>query len=393
MGTTAGSLGSAALYYGFAFLMVIWMVVKIARSSGLMAVATFFIWPLAIVSLIKNWGDPDTDIRIPFFATVLALGLSLFMVSRGVDNAMLEYAPYFSEEDLALIAEENPEAYAQIMQARAQFEADGGTLEDEGGSDLDLAPASIEAADAPSSASSATTTSVDDAQAPAPRPPVEIDPEVELAKAVKGLSYLYHAVELKGANAQLVVPPRFRFIPAVRLSRIAELRSQPLQPGTLGWVTHDTIDLAHPEAWAVEVRLLDIGATRLTGSNEEINDELRALADTVLLDTSKARFGSEGFVPRWDAERALLTWSLSGKDGRVEQRAVRPLRQAVLQFSVSGLEPSQRELGLRATRLLAASVVPAEGHAWQYASEAGTAASTNLIEWMRGRRAAASTKP
>jgi hypothetical protein len=390
MGTAVGSFGSAMGYYALAFVMVIWMVVKIARGSGLMALATFFIWPLAIISLIKNWGDPDTDIRIPFFAAVVALVLSVFMVGRGVDNAIIDMAPYFSEEELALIASENPEAYAQIMQARADFEADasdGGDGEWE--EEEDISPPSNQAPARPAAASELVATRaampMSKPTAPAAPLPSGRELEVQLAMAANGMSFRYASVELPAAHARLALPSRFRFIPALRLQQLARLRNQPLLPGSLGWITHDTVDLAQPDAWVIELRFVELGRGRLAAAGEDLDAALQALAGAEALDGSGRRLGSEAFAPHWDAERTLLTWSLVDADGRAEHRAAAPLRHGALLFSIAGLEPEQREIGLRATRLLAASVQPQTEWAWQAPAERGAAAAgANLLQWMQG---------
>jgi hypothetical protein len=391
MGTAIGSFGSAMGYYALAFVMVIWMVVKIARGSGLMALATFFIWPLAIISLIKNWGDPDTDIRIPFFAAVVALVLSVFMVGRGVDHAMIDMAPYFSEEELALIASENPEAYAQIMQARADFEAEAGEWEEdewEEGEE-DASPPSSRAASRPSVSSASVDTGavlpVSTPTAPAAPLPSGRELEEQLAMAASGMSFRYASVELPVAHARLALPPRFRFIPALRLQQLARLRNQPLLPGSLGWITHDTVDLGQPDAWVIELRFVELGRSRLATAGEDLDAALQALAGAEALDGSGRRLGSEAFAPHWDAERTLLTWSLVDADGRAEHRAAAPLRHGALLFSIAGIEPEQREIGLRATRLLAASVQPQTEWAWQAPAERGAAAAgVNLLQWMQG---------
>lgn len=384
MGTAMGSFGSAMGYYALAFIMVIWMVIKIARGSALMALATFFIWPLAIISLIKNWGDPDTDIRIPFFAATAALLLSLFMVGRGVDHALLEAAPFFSEEELAMIAAEDPEAYALIMQARGALE-EKYRGEEEGSSSpaRTSAPSSPRpGVEAPAAAIAATGALPAEPATQAAGP----DLQAELAQAVHGLSYLYAGVALPAARSQLALPSRFRFVPAVRLQQMARLRSQPLLPGTLGWISHDTVDLGQPDAWVMELRFLELGPMRLVKGGESVDAALPTLAGAPALDGSGRTLGSGAFAPQWDPARPLLTWSLVTAEGKAEHRAAVPLRHGVLLFSNAGLTPEQREMGLRATRLLASGVTVEPDWVWQDRAPIGArAASLSLLEWMQGR--------
>jgi hypothetical protein len=397
-----GSFASALGYYGFAFLMVLWMVIKIARGSAVMAILTFFIWPLALVSLVRNWGNPDTDIRIPFFATVLALGLSVFMVSRGLDKTMIEAAPYFSEEELVLIEEENPEAYAKIMQARAEFVAAGGDLDSlEYSDDDDYYDDSDEweeevprparrPARAPSEIASGGN-----GQLPEPATPAAtLDPIIELAQTAAALSYLYGRIDWPQAHAHIQLPSRFRFIPANRLHKLARLRSQPLQTGTLGWITHETVDLGQPEAWVMEVRFVGAGHLRPAEPGESFESVLPGLAGAPLIDGSSRSLGSGAFAPRWDASRTLLTWSLDAPEGESEQRAVVPLRQGALLFLVQGLESDQREFGLRASRLMAASVGVDPDWTWDFAKRGSDiAADISLLQWVQGREPALLPKP
>ena len=395
-----GSFGSAALYYGFAFLMVIWMVVKIARGSALLAIATFFIWPLAIVSLFRNWRDPDTDIRIPFFAFMLALGLSLFMAKRGVNQAYIEGAGYFSDEDLALIQQEDPAAYAQIMQERERIVAEGGSLDDyyvdedygddeEGDSSDSVAASNTVEPTRSTSASSSPTAGSASNSGPAATAPadsvVDEDPLLALPSAAAGLSYIYAMVDWPLAGVSIELPSRFRYLPPQRVRRLAELRRQPLLPASFGWIVHETVDLAQPDAWVLEVDYLDVGHTPLGLEQAVFVEQLAELAGVQQRGRGGRRLGEGNFAPQWDANRRVLTWSLTDEEGRLEQRAALPLRSGLLLFVVRGLTLEQRELGLRLTRLMANRVAVPESKEWRPAAEAGEPTSkTSLIGWVRG---------
>lgn len=398
MEASAGSFGSAALYYGFAFLMVIWMCIKIARGSVVLAVLTFVFWPLALLSLIRNWSDPPTDIRIPFFAAVAALGMSLFMVQRGSDQLMVDAAPYFSDEDLSLLQQGNPDAYAKVMQARADYEASGERLlyaDDDSPEPPRLASARV-AGDRTDGATNVAprsgSGSMPAAESAASAAAAPLDPLVDLAQAAAGLSYQYSRVDWPQLQAQLRLPSRFRFVPANRLHRIARLRSQPLPSGGLGWISHETVDLGQPEAWVVEVRHLAVG--RFAEGNPEdsgmdLAGVLAGMAGAQVLDGSSRSLGSGGFAPQWDDARGLLTWSVESPEGLSDHHAALPMRQGAMQFSVRGLQPDQRELGLRLTRLLAASMEVAVGARWRDQPRRGDVdASVDLLQWVQGRQPA-----
>ncbi len=393
-----GSFGSAALYYGFAFLMVIWMVVKIARGSALLAVATFFIWPLALISLIRNWSDPDTDIRIPFFAGLLALVLSVVMVSRGVDRAIIETAAYYSDEDLELIQQENPEMHALIIAERERIVAEGGSLEmsddsdevdygDEYGEDVvsetDTAQPARPAASTSSPTAGASASSATVA-APANAALTE-DPLLALPAAAAGLSYLYASVKWPTAGVSIDLPPRFRFLPEQRLGRLATLRSQPRLPGSLGWIVHESVDLAQPDAWVLEVRYLNVGHTPLGLDEDAFKAKLGELSGVQQRGRGGRRLGEGSFAPQWDGDRGVLTWSLADDDGRFEHRAALPLQRGVLFFVVRGLSEDQRELGLRLTRLMANRVQVPRPEQWRpLALKDVPVSGTSLVEWVGG---------
>ena len=59
-------------YWLLIVVMVLWMAIKVARVSTGMAVATFFCWPIAVIPLITNWGQRDSDIRLQFLITAVA---------------------------------------------------------------------------------------------------------------------------------------------------------------------------------------------------------------------------------------------------------------------------------------------------------------------------------
>jgi hypothetical protein len=393
MDADAGSLGSALLYYVFAFAMVIWMCVKIARGSLVLALLTFFLWPLALLSLIRNWGNPQTDIRIPFFAAVVALGMSVFMIERVADPQVVDAAPRSNEDTLSALAQVDPDTYGKVMQARADYEASDQRLrdadEDIGGEHGTLS--SPRATDRPDRAPSPAPRDSDRAE-PASDGPAALDPVLDLAHTAAGLSYQYSRIAWPHLQAHLQLPSRFRFIPASRLHRLARLRSQTLPEGGLGWVSHETVDLGQPEAWVLEVQHLAVGRLDegdLGDAGADFAGVLAGMAGAPALDGSSRTLGSGGFAPQWDAVRGLLTWSLESPEGLSDHHAAVPMRQGALLFSVRGLQPDQRELGLRVTRLLAASAEVAVGARWRDQPRPGDVrASVDLLQWIQARQPA-----
>jgi hypothetical protein len=226
-----------------------------------------------------------------------------------------------------------------------------------------------------------------DGRLPEPaRPARPIDPLVDMAQTAAALSYRYGKVELAGTGASLELPSRFRFVPANRLHKLARLRALPMEPGTLGWISHETVDLGQPSAWVLELRHLNTGHLPESDSVEALDDQLASLAGSPLLDSSGRTLGSGAFAPRWDATRQLLTWSWDDPEGNSEQRAALPLRQGALLFVLRRVQPDQREFALRAARLLAASVRPSAQAQWRPLRPQGaTPSGVSLLQWVQGR--------
>lgn len=76
----------------------IWLLVRIWKSSPLLAIVTFLFFPAAIISLVQNWGDEETDIRMPFFLCLVTWGWMVYMAvkmigdGKGDAEALLSFA-------------------------------------------------------------------------------------------------------------------------------------------------------------------------------------------------------------------------------------------------------------------------------------------------------------
>lgn len=398
-----GSLGSMMGYYFVLFVLIIWMVVKIARDSVPLAVLTFFFWPAAIIPLVRNWGQPGSDIRIPFFMSLLAAGLAVHMANRAVGQAVDEAAIYMSDEDIALVAEQDPALAAQLLAARdaaeAEFDAaDGGESGEDEGYSIDLgeyaqgpdaAPADsgpLVLAEDPADSGFSRPASADRVMAPQPAPVVKISDPAALQGEVARLAYRLSSVALEAAHVQLRLPRNFRYAPKFALNRIASLRGTPLEAASLGWVVHQRVSLADPAAWYVEVIFVESGYRPLVAPEYPLAESLAALSGVALGDGSGRLLGSETLAPTWDETRQLLTWSVH--DGEQAQvMAAKPLRHGVLLFVMHGLDPTRHELGLRATRLLAAHAeVEAQ---WAHGDVVPTRealAQASLVDWISAGR-------
>ena len=80
----------------FTLIFGIWMAYKISKSSGaLMAVLCFFVFPVAVIPLVQNWGDGENDIRWPFFLTLGCSALSMW--------SMLSWAKEIQEQSTSFL--------------------------------------------------------------------------------------------------------------------------------------------------------------------------------------------------------------------------------------------------------------------------------------------------
>ncbi len=67
-------MGANYIYFYWMLIvaMVLWMAIRIAKVSTGMAFASFVCWPIAVIPLITNWGQRDSDIRLQFLVTAVA---------------------------------------------------------------------------------------------------------------------------------------------------------------------------------------------------------------------------------------------------------------------------------------------------------------------------------
>lgn len=73
----------------FSVVLFFYMLARTWKSSVLLAVLSFFFWPLIIVALIKNWKDEESDIKVPFFLWVVTIFFMIWFmakVSRAVEE-------------------------------------------------------------------------------------------------------------------------------------------------------------------------------------------------------------------------------------------------------------------------------------------------------------------
>lgn len=354
-------LGSATSLIGFLlvlFVITIWMCVKIWRRSPLLAIGAFLFWPLSIVALILYWGDEDSDIRVPFFLSLVLTALVGFMAMRTVNQGMEEMAWHLSDEDIAQIRAEDPAMAAKLEEARARAIAERGEPEWDDYEDED-ADSGVETPRRPRRTDSAGTPEQTSTPAPREFTPAEVEAQqrAELEMAAQGLSWRFGVLDLAPAAASLHLPRDFRFVPRMQVSRVARLRGTPLADDVLGWVVHRQVDLARDDAWYVQLRYVPT-STRLSPPVSVGDKAADASAQTLFasLVASQLRTGAKPHQPAWDGAQRLASWQWLGEDAEDAYRdhvVAQPLRGGVLEFSVPALHDVHAELGMRSARLMA----------------------------------------
>lgn len=452
-----------ALHLLVLLLLMVWMAKRIVRDSRTLAIAVLCFWPLSIVALVRNWKQPTTDIRLPFFLAVLTAGLLVAkMLTTAPDPALAARtsAPDqnldYTERQLEVIARDQPEFVARVREARraAELEAsaadepqvfyedlfddqdDGGRAADrvylvdgelsrtgyasttptieqvwEGGSMPHLPSGAERPARSPAPRTEPAPgkepetmmgrtphTARADAAPSAPevrwstrgalthRATRRRQDEAALRSAARKLSYQFGSVALVQAHAALQLPVGFRFVPGYSLPAMSRALGRPFdRDTTLGWVVHDSVDIAAEDAWYVEVEFLKTGLLR---PSRRMDLLLPQLAGNALADGSRRRFGTDLLAPTWLQDAGVATWGVqigSDTDPRAEILAAMPLRHGVLIFVMHDVAPERFELGLRTTRLLALQTqVEPLGQLGQFDPVRDRVASRDFLAWMRG---------
>ncbi|MBD8525754.1 hypothetical protein [Pseudomarimonas arenosa] len=398
-------------------IMLLWLVslvfwimvlVRIGRESVLMAILTFFLWPIALVPLIRNWGQGESDIRMPFFGALIASVLAYSMLASTVSDLVSEQAMYISDEELQLIAEDDPEYAEELRRLRDEAIAeDRAAQPTEGRVDPPSAAASSDVAversvqnggsgySAPTLSEQAEIVANAGLRPTSHRPAaplpqlISADTDLERLEAeVRQLSYRLGKVKLERAQAELALPSGFRFVPRVSLTRVARLRGTEVEPHVLGWVVHQQVSVADPDGWYIEVLYLESGNFALGQPLDTVDERAAALAGQLLADGSQRSLGSGRHAPTWYPLPGVLTWAVFGTtsdmQSQAEVLAVRLLRQGALLFVMHGVEAEREELALRATRLLANRVEVTRGQDYTDFRRGDREAPQTLLAWVAG---------
>lgn len=347
------------LFYGLLVcVMVVWMALKVARNSVGLGVVTFFFWPLAVIPLVTNWGQRDSDIRLQFFLTLIASVLLWNSMSGTVLDAGRQQ-PGLTAEEFALANGDDPAFAAQL-----EREQDSTIALDPNGASSSVTTSARPASPSPnmqqapsgmpqaaSSAVSASTQATESGFAPAPA-------KVH-ATPLREIRFRRGDVHLAAAFSSIEIPGHFRFIARHQLGLLSELRDIPVSGHTLGWIVHERVNLNSADFWFVEVQFREVG----------------------YLDAPTPAAPPSGL--NWNADRMVAQWSQPAVPATRGQDflAAKLLRHGVLLFRVPELKDADQELGLRVSRLMASRVQADAG--WAHAEYVGARQTQSLVAWVQ----------
>lgn len=361
-----GSLVSLTGYLMVLGLLNLWAVFKVARGGHYFtALLMFLFWPASLYALVRFWGDEDSDVRIPVLMSFVTLGMVLFMANRVVEKTQDQLVLEFSDEEMALLWELDPELAQQAemrrmglieegeltMEEFLELHADDPLVQDYVASGYDRPGRRVPQRETVETFTPGPVT------APVERTPdeIEADRRRQLRMAADGLAWRFGTVALGETGASLSLPQNFRFATRDTLPRLARLRGEPLDPEVLGWVAHRRSDLAGDQGWFVEVRTTTLTRPfplRPIADQGVVPQWLRAsgVADPEAL--ARGPLAAD-----WDGERFIARWSeRPSDDAPAQYAALLPAAGQPLRLSMRNVDPDHHELAERAIRLIASRI-------------------------------------
>jgi hypothetical protein len=352
-----GNMLSLTGYLAVFGLLWLWLCIKVGRANLLLGVATFFFSPLALYCLIRYWGDEDADIRIPFFLAAVAFGAMAWAANRTMDSVIDEGAIYLTDADIAAIRVDNPEYADQLAAAKAAALAKGATPTG--------MPQSVVVVDGGRASLPRATPAAEPTQIDVSKLDPGIEQRYQRRSVLRQVRFERGTIALPLAQASLELPRQYRYAPAGQLGPLGRLYGRPVDADVIGWVVHERMDLAADDAWFVELRFDPIGHVA-TPTGLAADDF--AAAALQRLGAKAAGYVPGRHGPQWDGRSGVLTWVrvADAPAPAALGQAAKPLRSGVLRFVAVGVPADERELALRATRLLATLTRVDRG--WEHAA-------------------------
>ncbi|MBL8300841.1 MAG: DUF2167 domain-containing protein [Rhodanobacteraceae bacterium] len=347
-----------ALSLGFSLLMV----VRVWRASTLDGVLTLLLPFYFIVAMIKYWGEPDHDIRFFVLGTLVSGGIAYYGATRVASEAMGT-----PEQRQAMVQTLRDNGVKMTPEQEQALLGDDPAAAAEAARQIDEQYADSDGDDADFSASNGTATASAaarprDAEFENPRPvavqerPAEV---LSYAEAARRAVFNRGRYTRDAVGVNIEVPSKFRLINATDARRLDQSRGRSEDPRGLGWIIHERLSLADPDAWHVNARWHSdgwVGTSALDGvallesalaNKTPVPQVLVSPGELIGYAIAPQLNGS---VLDWAEERVLV----NSDDQVVDCHAIRLGRRGVLEFSIVGMPVKSLALCQETVRLLAA---------------------------------------
>ena len=203
------------------------------------------------------------------------------------------------------------------------------------------------------------------------------DRALRFAVALANLPYRSGRVELARAHALIDVPVHFHFIAGQDLQTLNAETDRDSGQDTLGWLVHESVNLAAPDAWFVKVEWLGDGFVAESDLAVYAHQALLADAQHATAQRSDLQGGgAKGFSlvryaepPAFDAARHEVAWVeelayANRTEHRLDCYKAKLARGGALVYSMRAVDMQRQELCMRAVRLAATRTQFASGHAF-----------------------------
>jgi len=225
----------------------------------------------------------------------------------------------------------------------------------------------------------------------------DVTARVRWRRTIDSLSFRHGDIELRTAKASLLLPESFRFIGRAATERVLAVLEEAPADELLGWVIHQSINLAKDDAWAIEVSWYEDGFLALRPLAEIAPERLWILAQYTHteLGSHRERAGYEhselvefAIEPRPDNDLVYWAKRLRHANGseHLDCHALRRGRFGWLEFVSRYLPDDQLELCLRAVRTIAVNSRFDHGAAVRDTLRGDPRSTISLVEIISGRQ-------
>jgi uncharacterized membrane-anchored protein len=229
------------------------------------------------------------------------------------------------------------------------------------------------------------------------RPQSELEQRVRYVTAISHITLRNGSNDIPGAKASIEVPQHFRFVDGADLESIYSAVGQNVPAYLVGWLVHESVDLAEDGAWYVEVKWRGEGFFKESDAQKLDPAVIASRAKTTsaklgrLLPIDPAAIDKVQFAqpPAFDAKNHSATWVFESEDPDnaefpLECHATRLGRRGALMFELSDMSKAREELCLRSVRLAAARVAFAPGEGYSEHSMFDRGGGTDLAGLISG---------